>query len=159
MTDLFLTAGPGWVLRHAPDTRPAAPPSAWWRDDPVGYSSAGWWRAVRVCRVGASSSVGQSTRLISVGSEVQVLPGPPCFRAAKAWSPGGIGKRAAARRCCSAVSSWRRPLCPSGSDLVRGLSSVGRAPALQAGGQRFEPASLHCMACVAFWVGCPVLSR
>ena len=26
---------------------------------------------------GASSSVGQSTRLISVGSEVQVLPGPP----------------------------------------------------------------------------------
>ena len=29
------------------------------------------------------------------------------------------------------------------TDLVRGLSSVGRAPALQAGGQRFEPVRLH----------------
>jgi hypothetical protein len=43
---------------------------------------AGSWLLVRgvlagpyTCR--ASSSVGQSTRLISVGSEVQVLPGPP----------------------------------------------------------------------------------
>ena len=27
--------------------------------------------------------------------------------------------------------------------LLRGLSSAGRAPALHAGGQRFEPASLH----------------
>ena len=27
--------------------------------------------------------------------------------------------------------------------LARGLSSVGRAPALQAGGQRFEPVRLH----------------
>ena len=29
--------------------------------------------------------------------------------------------------------------------LVWGFSSVGRAPALQAGGQRFEPANLHHM--------------
>jgi hypothetical protein len=27
--------------------------------------------------------------------------------------------------------------------LVRGFSSAGRAPALQAGGQRFEPVKLH----------------
>ncbi len=27
--------------------------------------------------------------------------------------------------------------------MVGGLSSAGRAPALQAGGQRFEPARLH----------------
>jgi hypothetical protein len=27
--------------------------------------------------------------------------------------------------------------------MVRGFSSAGRAPALQAGGQRFEPAKLH----------------
>jgi hypothetical protein len=31
----------------------------------------------------------------------------------------------------------------SGIWLLWGLSSAGRAPALQAGGQRFEPASLH----------------
>jgi hypothetical protein len=45
--------------------------------------------------------------LISVGSEVQILPGPPFLR------------------------------------LVRGRSSAGRAPALQAGGRRFEPDRLH----------------
>ena len=28
-------------------------------------------------------------------------------------------------------------------DLLWGCSSVGRAPALQAGGQRFDPANLH----------------
>ena len=32
---------------------------------------------------------------------------------------------------------------PAGDDHIRGLSSVGRAPALQAGGQGFEPPSLH----------------
>jgi hypothetical protein len=30
-----------------------------------------------------------------------------------------------------------------GSNKLRGYSSAGRAPALQAGGQRFEPAYLH----------------
>jgi hypothetical protein len=29
------------------------------------------------------------------------------------------------------------------TNMVRGFSSAGRAPALQAGGQRFEPAKLH----------------
>src|SRR5687767_11548330 len=54
----------------------------------------------RVC-----SSVGQSTRLISVGSLVQIQPDPPVY--------------------CG------------------GCSSVGRAPALQAGGHRFDPVHLH----------------
>ena len=33
---------------------------------------------------------------------------------------------------------------------LRGLSSAGRAPALQAGGRRFDPDSLHSLAA---WVG------
>ena len=61
----------------------------------------------------ASSSVGQSTRLISVGSEVQVLPGPPCFRVAEIWCPGGMGKRPARR---GAVCGWGCFLVVSGSD-------------------------------------------
>ena len=63
--------------------------------------------AGRVC-----SSVGQSTRLISVGSMVQIHPDPPTWR---------LGGR------------WRD----------RGHSSAGRAPALQAGGHRFDPGWLH----------------
>ena len=51
----------------------------------------------------AYSSVGQSARLISVRSVVQIYLGPPFW----------------------------------------GYSSAGRAPALQAGGQRFESAYLH----------------
>ena len=54
---------------------------------------------IRVC-----SSVGLSTRLISVGSVVQIHPDPP---------------------------------------RNRGCSSDGRAPALQAGGHRFDPVHLH----------------
>ena len=38
---------------------------------------------------------------------------------------------------------WRSGF--SALQLVWGFSSVGRAPALQAGGQRFEPANLHHM--------------
>ena len=30
-----------------------------------------------------------------------------------------------------------------GEDWIWGFSSAGRAPALQAGGQRFDPANLH----------------
>ena len=37
--------------------------------------------------------------------------------------------------------------------LFRGLSSAGRAPALHAGGQRFEPAIPHCSQS-AFTNGC-----
>ena len=53
--------------------------------------------------------------MISVGSEVQVLPGPPVIPAPDT--------------------------CPSG--IMRGHSSAGRAPALQAGGHRFESGWLH----------------
>ena len=53
--------------------------------------------------------------MISVGSEVQILPGPPLASGA-------------------ALRGWRGDW---------GLSSAGRAPALQAGGHRFDPDSLH----------------
>lgn len=78
-------------------------------------------RVGRVARaVGASSSVGQSTRLISVGSEVQVLPGP--YRSVRR---GAARPRAGAGAVCG------------------GRSSAGRAPALHAGGRRFDPGRLH----------------
>ena len=32
---------------------------------------------------------------------------------------------------------------PPDSPVTRGISSAGRAPALQAGGQRFDPVILH----------------
>jgi hypothetical protein len=36
------------------------------------------------------------------------------------------------------------PLEPFGSTMrLRGVSSAGRAPALQAGGHRFDPGTLH----------------
>ena len=50
--------------------------------------------------------------MISVGSEVQILPGPPIS-------------------LVESLVDWR------------GCSSAGRAPALQAGGHRFEPVHLH----------------
>ena len=31
----------------------------------------------------------------------------------------------------------------AGVEIIGGYSSAGRAPALQAGGQRFDPANLH----------------
>ena len=31
----------------------------------------------------------------------------------------------------------------NGEDPIRGVSSAGRAPALQAGGHRFDPGTLH----------------
>ena len=73
--------------------------------------------------------------MISVRSEVQVFPGPPIFA------------REASEDC---------PVEPEGRSLggvatsydwqarrSRGHSSVGRAPALQAGGRRFDPVWLH----------------
>jgi hypothetical protein len=56
--------------------------------------------------------------LISVRSEVQIFPGPPTLRA-RARCREGDGP-----------SDW-------------GRSSAGRAPALQAGGHRFDPVRLH----------------
>jgi hypothetical protein len=74
------------------------------------------WRSA----LGASSSAGQSARLISVRSEVQILPGPP--RAGRKTQEGSLVRFLVLRRGCS---------------------SAGRAPALQAGGHRFEPVHLH----------------
>ena len=34
--------------------------------------------------------------------------------------------------------------------VIRGYSSAGRAPALQAGGHRFDPDTLHQVECFAF---------
>ena len=59
--------------------------------------------------------------MISVGSEVQVLPGPCSGHAESCWRQAGQKSR----------------------QKSRGRSSVGRAPALQAGGRRFEPDRLH----------------
>jgi hypothetical protein len=67
--------GGGCALRsgfRAGAKAPAAHPSFLCRRHSCALHGCGWW----VVWVRASSSVGQSTRLISVGSEVQVLPGP-----------------------------------------------------------------------------------
>ena len=62
--------------------------------------------------------------MISVGSVVQIYSGPPAHgprrQTLRGWPP---------RDASSLVS--------------RGISSAGRAPALQAGGHRFEPGILH----------------
>jgi hypothetical protein len=55
----------------------------------------------------------------------------PLFRPFKVWvSPAGTGSRITIERGRARRSVW-------------GCSSAGRAPALQAGGRRFEPAHLH----------------
>ena len=41
---------------------------------------------------------------------------------------------------------------------IRGLSSAGRAPALHAGGQRFDPARLHFI-CIIYHGGVAQLAR
>ena len=71
--------------------------------------------------------------MISVRSEVQVLPGPPAF-AAKAAAP----KPARAKAGLAPQLRLGKPGGPRW-----GCSSVGRAPALQAGGHRFDPVQLH----------------
>src|ERR1043166_5119319 len=76
---------------------------------------------VRAC----GSSV-YSGGLISVRSEVQIFPGPPVPDDREPTTEDGY------------LSSV---VCPPFSD--RGHSSVGRAPALQAGGRRFDPVWLH----------------
>jgi hypothetical protein len=77
--------------------------------------------------------------LISVRSEVQIFPGPPAF--ARAASEG-----------CHAGAQWAKAgvfgasyglAGQPASTGARGHSSVGRAPALQAGGRRFDPVWLH----------------
>ena len=61
----------------------------------------------------AFSSVGESARLITVRSVVRIHKGPP------------------------------RRFTFMAKRHLRGCSSAGRAPALQAGGRQFEPAHLH----------------
>ena len=72
----------------------------------------------------ACSSAGQSARLISVRSEVQVFPGPP-------------------RSESSFRLRLKRPDRRVGKPQLGGISSVGRAPGLQPGGHRFEPGILQ----------------
>ena len=49
-------------------------------------------------------------------------------------------------KCCEVVTLFNlegtRPKADAAWE-IRGFSSAGRAPALQAGGQRFDPANLH----------------
>ena len=74
--------------------------------------------------------------MISVGSEVQVLPGPPSW---SGWPRSG--------------QEDQDP--PEGfwPTWLWGRSSAGRAPALQAGGRRFDPVRLHPFGvCGGFWV-------
>ena len=73
--------------------------------------------------------------MISVRSEVQILPGPPssCVPRHLAGSSSLLG------------SQGRPAAAPNGASLYpkRGHSSVGRAVALQASGRRFDPVWLH----------------
>jgi hypothetical protein len=94
--------------------------------------------------------------LISVRSEVQILPGPPrtiaraIVRAgdrrnevaseAGAVPTSQMGTRALSRCKCTA-GALRHEFAFANS--VGGCSSVGRAPALQAGSHRFESVHLH----------------
>ena len=79
----------------------------------------------------ACSSVGQSTRLISVGSVVQIYPGPPDL-SRRGDTATGADFRVEFTAGCRRVGQ-----------VVRGISSAGRAPGLQPGGHRFEPGILH----------------
>jgi hypothetical protein len=72
------------------------------------------------CPAGAFSSVGESARLITVRSLVRIQKGPRPRLAAD-----------------------ERPSPARSALAARGCSSAGRAPALQAGGRRFEPAHLQ----------------
>ena len=96
--------------------------------------------------------------MISVGSVVRVYPGPPCFvltRCSRSYdrcAPDGPrheargalpllgGVRLALADVCSLILMAARLF---GVKPEWGFSSAGRAPALQAGGQRFDPVKLH----------------
>ena len=84
-------------------------------------------------------------------SEVRILPGPPVSWKSRTKGPQGrMAARAYARKAkptrhpsnqFDGTSAMSAPALEA--DRKRGLSSAGRAPALQAGGQRFDPARLH----------------
>lgn len=81
-----------------------------------------------------------------MGSVVRVYPGPPFTLVnvvlvvdedpVRRSCDNGVDERALADRC-------RQELFPINAFANWGCSSAGRAPALQAGGQRFDPAQLH----------------
>jgi hypothetical protein len=91
--------------------------------------------------------------LISVRSEVQILPGPPpndaqrrscgCRVSGSAATAGAATPKAAGSRderfAFALAPATDFGLCPK----PWGCSSVGRAPALQAGGRRFDSVHLH----------------
>ena len=85
--------------------------------------------------------------MISVRSEVQILPGPPpALACGKRRAPTGESGAFAERGAGSGRRSWRILDAPVARWLLRshrGCSSAGRAPALQAGGRRFDPDHLH----------------
>ena len=102
----------------------------------------------------ACSSAGQSAPLIRVRSVVQIDSGPPYERRRRqTGEPGGrtSGRsdaegEARRRRGSPRPRAGRRPIFKEDPEAVlqkRGRSSAGRAPALQAGGRRFEPGRLH----------------
>ncbi len=93
------------------------------------------WRR-RFERRGPIAQLVESARLISVRSVVQIYLGPPMkSRKQKAESR----KQKAESRRAGGISAF----CFLISAFPRGCSSAGRAPALQAGGRRFEPDQLH----------------
>ncbi len=83
----------------------------------------------------AYSSVGQSTRLITEWSQVRVLVGPPTL------IPGTLPLS----RGEDSGFSFRQQGFESPREYQNlwAHSSAGRAPALQAGGHRFEPCCAH----------------
>ena len=91
--------------------------------------------------------------MISVRSEVQILPGPPpLLSAGKQRGDSDLREQTAKAGSCSCrepLSAFLRNACRGGgcfaapSGAHRGCSSAGRAPALQAGGRRFDSDHLH----------------
>ena len=78
-----------------------------------------------------------------MGSVVRVYPGPPF-----AFVDGGAARVANAVKLGVRDMVLMDGLCADHCQLKLvpkdwGCSSAGRAPALQAGGQRFDPAQLH----------------
>ena len=67
--------------------------------------------------------------------------GPP--RNKVSWGKGAVTERSGTRACTGRAEAQ--------STATWGCSSVGRAPALQAGGQEFESLHLHCPVSIRVW--------
>ena len=114
----LVSAEPRVIREHA-----AALIRTWFHNLVTGRIPGGW----------ACSSAGQSARLISVRSEVQVFPGPP--RSESSFRPT---PEAPTSETPAPADRWARR-----QPQLGGISSVGRAPGLQPGGHRFEPGILQ----------------